>query len=122
MVVIRVMIADSDRASRKALILLLTRKLGVDAVCEAEDAEALLGNMGSFSPDLILIDEALPGLVIPDTCAELREVSPRIQIALLSVDELAVFKAGLVGASFIHKGGPMSETLSCLRELIAGTN
>jgi DNA-binding response OmpR family regulator len=113
------MIADSDRASRKALILLLTHKLGVEEVCEAEDAASLLGQLTEFAPDLLLIDEALPGLSIPGTCTDVREVFPAIHIALLSVDELAVFKAGIVDATFIHKGGPVGETLSSLELLLS---
>jgi DNA-binding NarL/FixJ family response regulator len=116
------MIADSDRASRKALILLLTHKLGVDAVCEADDAASLLTQMAEFAPDLLLIDEALPGLSIPGTCTEVRAVFPAIHIALLSVDELAVFKAGLADATFIHKGGPVGETLSSLELLLSRAN
>ena len=113
------MIADSDRASRKALILLLTHKLGVEEVCEAEDAASLLGQITEFAPDLLLIDEALPGLSIPGTCTDVRAVFPAIHIALLSVDELAIFKAGIVDATFIHKGGPVNETLASLDVLLS---
>lgn len=116
------MIADSDRASRKALVLLLTRKLGVDSVWEAEDAGEMLCHLAEFGPNVLLIDEALPGLALPSTCTEVQRVLPEIQIVLLSVDELAVFKAGLVGATFIHKGGPVSEALSSLEHLINSVN
>ena len=53
---IRILIADPDSATRKALILLLRRKLGTDCIIEIADVETLIRTLANMPPDLLLLD------------------------------------------------------------------
>ena len=50
---IRIIIADPDSATRKALILLLRRKMGANGIVEAGDVETLIRTLAVTSSDLL---------------------------------------------------------------------
>lgn len=117
----RILIADPNSASRKALALLLTRKLGVEIIIEATDADSLLALVKTTTPDVLLLDENLPGLNFLEACRQLRENFPSLKIVLLSLDESAHQKAAFCCVEFIHKGACMDETLSRLQTILGET-
>ena len=53
---IRIFIADPDSATRKALALLLRRKMGNDSILEIQDMETLIRALADTPPDLLLLD------------------------------------------------------------------
>ena len=111
---IRIIIADPDPATRKALTLLLRRKMGTNGILEAGDVEALIRIMADSSPDLLILDWRLYGSPAPETCRLLQKAYPNLKIILLSVnadDESAAIEAG---ADFIHKGAPPDEVIAKL--------
>jgi DNA-binding NarL/FixJ family response regulator len=114
----RILIADPDINTRKALALLLKHKMGVDAICEADDAASLARLVNSFCPDILLLSDALPGIAIQDACPQLRKIVPSLWVALLSVRESAVETARLNHMEFIHKGASLEQTLNQLSEMI----
>jgi DNA-binding NarL/FixJ family response regulator len=117
----RIMIADPDPASRKALALLLTRKLEVETIYEADEMDSLLRQMVPTSPNILLLADSLPGLDLPETCHMLRRDFPNLTIVLLSLDECACEKAAICQTEFIHKGACMDETLSRLQAILGKT-
>jgi len=115
---IRIIIADPDPATRKALVLLLRRKLGTNGIVEVGDVETLIHTLARRSPDLLLLDWRLYGSPAPDTCRLLQKAYPRLKIVLLSVDagnETAAIEAG---ADFIHKGAAPDELIETLMSLL----
>jgi two-component system phosphate regulon response regulator PhoB len=115
---IRILIADPDPATRKALTLLLRRKMGTDGIVEVSDVETLIRTLVDGSPDLLLLDWRLYGSPAPDTCRLLQKAYPHLKIVLLSVnadDEAAAKEAG---ADFIHKGAPPHELIATLTPLL----
>ena len=60
----RVLLADADLSVRSALALLLKHKLGVTDIREVGEVRSLEEAMDSFKPDLLLLDEDLPGFDI----------------------------------------------------------
>ena len=44
---IRILIADPDSATRKALILLIQRKLGTNCISEVKDVETLIRTLAA---------------------------------------------------------------------------
>jgi len=111
---IRIIIADPDPATRKALTLLLRRKMGTNGILEVGDVEALIRMMADRSPDLLILDWRLYGSPAPETCRLLQKAYPNLKIILLSVnadDESAALEAG---ADFIHKGAPPEEVIAKL--------
>jgi DNA-binding NarL/FixJ family response regulator len=119
---IRILIADPDSATRKALILLLRRKLGTDCIFEVKDVEALIRTLADLPPDLLLLDWRLYGSPAPETCRLLRKAYPHLKIVLLSVDADDAVAAKEAGADFIHKGASPDELIATLVPLLRKNN
>jgi len=115
---IHIIIADPDHATRKALTLLLRRKMGTNGIVGVGDVETLITTLAGESPDLLLLDWRLYGSPAPDTCRLLQKAYPNLKIILLSVnadDEAAALEAG---ADFIHKGASPDELIAILTPLL----
>jgi two-component system, NarL family, invasion response regulator UvrY len=115
---IRILIADPDYATRKALTLLLRRKLGTDVIIEVSDVETLIRTLSDTIPDLLLLDWRLYGSPAPETCRLLQRAYPCLRIVLLSVDADDAATAKQAGASFIHKGAAPDELIATLTPLL----
>jgi DNA-binding NarL/FixJ family response regulator len=114
----RILIADPDSATRKALILLLRRKLGTDCIIEIRDVETLIRALADLPPDLLLLDWRLYGSPATETCRLLRKAYPQLKIVLLSVDANDATAAREAGADFIHKGASPDELIATLTLLL----
>ena len=119
---IRILIADPDSATRKALILLLQRKLGSQSIFEVKDVETLIRTLADMPPDVLLLDWRLYGSPAPETCRLLRKAYPHLKIALLSVDADDATAAKEAGADFIHKGASPDELIATLGPLLRKNN
>ena len=115
---LHILIADPDSATRKALILLLRRKLGTDGIIEIEDVETLIRSLSDTPPDLLLLDWRLYGSHATETCRLLRKAYPHLKIVLLSVDAGDAVAAKEAGAGFIHKGASPDELIATLTPLL----
>ena len=116
---IRILIADPDPATRKAIVLLLKRKLGTNGIVEVQDVETLIRALTDAAPDLLLLDWKLHGSPAPETCRLLQKAYPSLKIVLLSVDADDAQAAKEAGAAFIHKGAAPDELLSTLKTILA---
>ncbi|MBE0672605.1 MAG: response regulator [Anaerolineales bacterium] len=119
---IRIIIADPDSSTRKALALLLRRKLDTNGIVEAGDVETLIRALADASPDLLLLDWRLYGSPAPETCRLLQKAYPHLEIVLLSVDANDAPAAKEAGAAFIHKGAAPDELIKILTPLIQRTD
>ena len=119
---IRILIADPDSATRKALILLLQRRLGTQSIFEVKDVESLIRTLADTPPDVLLLDWRLYGSPAPETCRLLRRAYPHLKIALLSVDADDATAAKQAGADFIHKGASPDELIATLEPLLRKNN
>ena len=115
---IRILIADPDSAARKALTLLLLRKLGTEEIVEVDSVEALIRALADTPPDLVLLDWRLYGSPAPETCRLLQRAYPGLKIILLSVDANDASAAKQAGAAFIHKGASPDELIATLTPLL----
>ena len=115
---IRILIADPDSSARKALTLLLRRKLGTDGIIEVQDVETLIRVLADAPPDLLLLDWRLYGSPAPDTCRLLQKAYPRLKIIILSVDACDEAAAKDAGADFIYKGASPDELIAILKPLL----
>ena len=119
---IRILIADQDSATRKALILLLQRKLGTNCIIEVKDVEALIRSLADTPPDLLMLDWRLYGSPATETCRLLRKAYPHLKIVLLSVDANDATAAKEAGADFVHKGAPPDELIATITPLLRKNN
>jgi len=115
---IPILIADPDYATRKALTLLLRRKLGMDSIIEVQDVETLIRALADTPPELLLLDWRLYGSPAPDTCRLLQKAYPHLKIIILSVDANDESAAIAAGAGFIHKGASPDELIATLTPLL----
>ena len=119
---IRILIADPDSATRKALTLLLRRKLGTNGILEVDGVETLIRALADRPPDLLLLDWRLYGSPAPETCRLLQRAYPHLKIVLLSVDAGDEVAAREAGAEFIHKGASPDELIATLTPLLRKEN
>ena len=119
---IRILIVDPDSAARKALTLLLRRKLGTDGIVEVGDVESLIRTLADTPPDLLLLDWRLYGSPAPETCRLLQRAYPQLKIVLLSVDAGDAAAARRTGADFVHKGASPDELITTLLPLLREEN
>jgi len=119
---IRIIIADPDSATRKALTLLLKRKLGTDEIIEVDGVETLIRTLADTPPDLLLLDWRLYGSPAPETCRLLQRAYPDLRIILLSVDANDASAAKTAGAAFVHKGASPDELIATLTPLLRKEN
>lgn len=117
-----IIIADRDSATRKALTLLLQRKLGTHHIVEAESVETLIRTLADTSPDLLLLDWKLYGSPAPETCRLLQRAYPELKIVLLSINVEDAAAAKEAGAAFIHKGASPDELITTLTPLLRKEN
>jgi len=115
---IRIIIADPDPATRKALTLLLRRRMGTNGIVEVGDLETLIRTLADISPDLLLLDWKLYGSPAPETCRLLHKAYPSLKIVLLSVDAHDEATAKEAGADFVHKGASPDDLIATLTPLL----
>ncbi len=115
---IRILIADPDSSTRKALALLLQRRLSITGVLEAEDVETLIRTLADTPPDLLLLDWRLYGSPAPETCRLLQKAYANLKVVLLSVDADDEAAAKTAGAMFVHKGASPDELIKTLKPLL----
>ena len=115
---IRFLIADPDSATRKALGLLLRRKLNTNGIVEIGDVGTLIHTLADTPPDLLLLDWRLYGSPAPETCRLLQKAYPHLKIVLLSVDANDAAAAKEAGADFVHKGASPDELIATLKPLL----
>ena len=115
---IRILIADPDSATRKALALLLRRKLGMVEIIEVDRVETLIRVLADTPPDLVMLDWRLYGSPAPETCRLLQRAYPGLKIVLLSVDADDAIAAREAGAAFIYKGASPDELIATLTPLL----
>lgn len=114
----RILITDPDQAFRKALILLLSHKLGIHEICEASDVGSLIKNLVDNPPDILFLNWSLYGTSGPVTSQLLRKSHPDLKIILLSVNPDDAVEAKAAGAMFLRKGAPAEEIVACLDRLL----
>jgi DNA-binding NarL/FixJ family response regulator len=114
----RILIADPDSAMRKALKLLLRRKLGTNGIVEVGDVETLIRALADTPPDLLLLDWRLYGSPAPETCRLLQKAYPGLKIVILSVDADDESAAKAAGADFVYKGAAPDELLAILKPIL----
>lgn len=84
---IRVLVVDDHTLFRRGLIALLARDPMVTIVGDAGDAGEATRKAADLLPDVILLDNHLPGVKGVDALPGLREAAPSARILMLTVSE-----------------------------------
>lgn len=84
---IRVLVVDDHPLMRRGLLALLGAQPQLQVVGEAGDAGEAQRHAAALQPDVILLDNHLPGVRGVDALPGLREVAPRARVLMLTVSE-----------------------------------
>ena len=84
---IRLLVVDDHSLFRRGLIALLKQDGRFEIVGEAGDANAAQTAARKLQPDMILLDNHMPGVQGVDAIAGLKEVAPQVHILMLTVSE-----------------------------------
>lgn len=84
---ISVFVIDDHTLFRRGLIALIAQDAGLRVVGEAGDAGEALHLVPALAPQVILLDNHLPGVLGVDAIAGLRAASPGSRVVMLTVSE-----------------------------------
>jgi two-component system, NarL family, nitrate/nitrite response regulator NarL len=84
---IRLLVVDDHTLFRRGLLALLAAEPGLRVAGEAADAAEAVRKAAELQPDVILLDNHLPGATGIQSLAGLKEAAPRARIVLLTVSE-----------------------------------
>ncbi|WP_349744813.1 response regulator [Roseateles cavernae] len=84
---ITILVVDDHTLFRRGLIALLRQEEGIEVLGEAADAGEALRCAQALQPDLILLDNHMPGVSGVSLLPALREVAPRSRVLMLTVSE-----------------------------------
>ncbi|MEW6548316.1 MAG: response regulator transcription factor [Spirochaetota bacterium] len=115
----RILVIDDDQMIRNSLMRILNYE-GFE-VFQAEDGEKGLGLQLKESPDLVILDVAMPGMSGIDVCRRIKLRSPAIPVLFLSAkDEIADRVAGLEngGDDYLIKPFAFEELLARIAVLL----
>ncbi len=91
---IRILVVDDHALFRRGLTALLQRDPQFEVVGDAGDAGEAQRRAEALQPDVILLDNHLPGVTGVDALPALREAAPAARILMLTVSEDAQDLAG----------------------------
>ncbi len=115
---IRVLIADDHIIVRSGLRLLLEAQADIDVVGEASDGREALDLIEKHSPDVVLMDIAMPGMDGLEATRRIKDNWPQVKVLVLTMhrsDEyfFEMLKAGASG--YILKGAETSDLIQAVR-------
>lgn len=84
---ITVFVVDDHTLFRRGLMALIGQDAGLQVIGDASDASEALRQVPQLQPQVILLDNHLPGVRGVDAIAGLREASPASRIVMLTVSE-----------------------------------
>lgn len=116
--VCRIVICDDQAAFRELLSAVLGLEEGLEVVAEAEDGHQVVEVVASVEPDLLLLDVAMPARDGIEALPEIRSVSPKTTVVMLTAfgSESVRRRATEAGASaFIEKGGDLDDLVAEIR-------
>ncbi len=121
--IIRLLVVDDHTLFRRGLVALLSIEPGFDVVGEAADAGEALRRARELQPELILLDNHMPGVRGVAAIEDLLEAAPRARIVMLTVSEdeddlAAALRAGAHG--YVLKTIDGDELASMIRRTMRG--
>ena len=84
---IRLLVVDDHTLFRRGLVALLASDANLRVVGEAADAGEAVRRAAELQPDLILLDNHLPGATGIQSLPGLKEAAPQAKVVLLTVSE-----------------------------------
>lgn len=119
---IRLLITDDYALVREGLVQFLSMSPDVQIVAEANNGDELLEKLPITTPDLLLLDMAMPGKCGVELVSQIKSRYPDLKILVLSMydDASIVLRAMKAGASgYISKNCSPQDLLDAIRKVAA---
>ncbi len=120
---ITILIVDDHTIVRQGVRTLLDMHPDLQVVAEAESAEAALPLVEELVPDVVLLDLVLPGINGVEATRQMKQISPRTQIVVLTsyAEDEYIFPALRAGAlSYLLKDIRPRELAESIRKAARG--
>lgn len=120
---IRVLVADDHGVVRKGLRFLLAAEAAIEVVGEACDGREVVSLAEQLSPDVVILDIAMPLLSGIDAAAQITRKQPRMGVIMLSMysDEEFVLRALSSGAKgYLLKDAAEPDLVRAVESVAAG--
>ena len=119
----RILLAEDHTVVREGIRDLLEREPDMEVVGEAADGEQAVRMVGELTPDLVLMDIAMPGGGGVEATRRIREAHPDTAVLVLTAYDntelvVAVLEAGAAG--YLLKNVRGEELLRCVRAVARG--
>lgn len=117
----KIIVVDDNEGIRKSLKQLIAEHPGWSVCAEAVNGRDAVILANERSPDLVVLDFAMPLMDGMQAAAQIRKTLPRLPIVLYTMHkntqiELEAQKAGI--QRVVSKGDPTSVLVDCLKELL----
>lgn len=122
---IRVLIVDDHAVVRIGLRTLLMHSAGFRVVGEAGSVAEALSQVGTTSPDVVLMDVRLPDGSGVDACRRIKHDHPDVRVVMLTSysDEEAIVGAVMAGANgYLLKQADGERLTQAIREAASGAS
>ncbi len=120
---VTILIVDDHAVVRQGVRTLLDMHPDLQVVGEAESAEAALPLVEELVPDVVLLDLVLPGMNGVEATCQMKKISPRTQIVVLTsyAEDEHIFPALRAGAlSYLLKDIRPRELATSIRKAARG--
>lgn len=120
---LRILLADDHTILRNGLRLLLERQPEFTVIAEAANGREAIDLAARESPDVAIIDIAMPVLNGIEAAQRISSAHPKVAIIILSVhsDESYILRALKAGArGYLLKDSPEGDLLQAVRAVAAG--
>ena len=120
---IRVLLADDNEFVRTSLVELFESTDDIRVVAECDDGDQVVAATGESTPDVVILDLAMPTVTGLEAARDLLAVDPAAKIILLTGNSsaAAVEEARTMGlAGYVLKGEDPTELLEHVRTVAAG--
>ncbi|HEX9665652.1 MAG TPA: response regulator transcription factor [Thermodesulfobacteriota bacterium] len=120
---IRILLADDHTLVRAGIRSLLNNIAGIEVIAEASDGREALRLVRAHSPDVVLMDIAMPGLNGLEASVRISKEFPLVRVIILSMhlNEEYILQALRAGAKgYILKGADTAELEIAIRTVARG--
>ena len=120
---IRILLADDNNILRDCMRLLLELQAGFSVIGEAADVREVVQSAKDQSPDVVVMDIAMPNMNGIEATRRIVERSPEIGVVILSMhyDESYVIRSLKAGArAYLLKDAVKTELIAAIQAVVQG--
>lgn len=120
---IRILVADDHTVIRRGIVGLLNTQPDMEVVCEAGTGREAVAQAEATSPDVALLDVAMPDLNGLSATRTIKARMPAVQVLILTMHDREdyLFEALRAGASgYVLKGADTDDLLMAVRSVARG--